>query len=85
MMKHPTSMAEVQNDAVHCTISGIAGKRRRVRNPNSPLEAIRSRCYDCAGYEWREVRECVVTDCALYPFRHGRRPGTVTRRRGDDA
>lgn len=78
-MNHSTSRAEVRNSAEGCTISSIAGQRRKARNPNSPLEAIRSRCYDCAGFEWREVRECAVTECPLYPFRYGKRPATVGR------
>lgn len=32
-------------------------------------EAIRARCLDCSGFSAREVRECPVKDCSLYPYR----------------
>jgi hypothetical protein len=40
----------------------------------SPLRAIRAKCLDCSGGNKAEVRRCVVTQCALYPFRLGRNP-----------
>lgn len=40
----------------------------------SPLKAIRAKCIDCSAGVAKEVRECVVTDCSLYPFRMGKNP-----------
>jgi len=37
----------------------------------SPLKAIRKHCIDCSGGSEKEVRECVIPDCPLYPFRFG--------------
>jgi len=34
-------------------------------------QAIRLKCMDCAGDQRREIRECTVKTCALYPFRMG--------------
>lgn len=49
----------------------IADRReRRV----SPMQAIRAKCLNCSGGRPREVRDCPVTDCALYPFRDGKNP-----------
>ena len=39
-----------------------------------PLKAIREKCVDCSGGSEKEVRECVVKNCALYPYRMGRYP-----------
>ena len=36
--------------------------------------AIRRRCLDCSGYLLREVRNCHLTRCGLWPFRLGRDP-----------
>lgn len=42
----------------------------------TPLKAIRKKCLDCSGYSAKEVRECVIPDCSLYPYRMGRNPAT---------
>jgi hypothetical protein len=42
--------------------------------PMPVLKAIRAKCLDCSGGMQSEVRECVVRDCALYPFRMGSNP-----------
>lgn len=31
--------------------------------------AVRERCLDCSGFSAKEVRECPLADCPLYPFR----------------
>lgn len=40
----------------------------------SPLKAIRKKCLDCSGYNQAEVKNCVIPDCVLYPFRMGNNP-----------
>lgn len=40
----------------------------------TPLKAIRKKCVDCSGYSVKEVRECVMPDCSLYPYRMGNNP-----------
>ncbi len=42
----------------------------------TPLEAIRKKCVDCSGYEYKEVSDCnfgpgTFDECSLYPFRIG--------------
>lgn len=42
--------------------------------PDSLRLAINAKCYDCIGQDgdpnWREsIRECLCTDCPLYPVR----------------
>ena len=34
-----------------------------------PMQAIRQKCLDCCCGNASEVRKCVATDCALWPFR----------------
>lgn len=34
-------------------------------------KSIRQKCLDCSGYEHKEVTDCTITDCPLYPFRGG--------------
>lgn len=31
--------------------------------------AIRLKCLDCSGWNIVEVKQCVIKDCPLYPFR----------------
>lgn len=40
----------------------------------SPAKAIREKCLECSCGSANEVRQCVITDCALYPFRFGKNP-----------
>lgn len=40
--------------------------------PRSALKAIRGRCLDCVGESVKDVKEC-KTDCALNPYRFGKR------------
>jgi len=39
-----------------------------------PLKAIRAKCLDCCCGQMKEVKECTITRCALWPYRMGRRP-----------
>jgi hypothetical protein len=40
----------------------------------NPTKAIRAKCLDCCCGNAAEVRKCVATDCALWPFRLGSNP-----------
>lgn len=47
---------------------------KAVANPESLRLAINAKCYDCIGQDadpdWRgSIRECICTDCPLYPVR----------------
>jgi hypothetical protein len=42
--------------------------------PVPVLKAIRTKCLDCSGGMASEVRDCLVRNCALYPFRMGTNP-----------
>jgi hypothetical protein len=44
------------------------------------LHAIREKCLDCSCYQPGEVRRCVVTACALWPFRMGEDPAPSKQR-----
>lgn len=49
----------------------------------TPLRAIKTHCLECSGYEKKQVRECVVNNCVLFPFRQGKNPNrkgsTITK------
>lgn len=40
----------------------------------TPLKAIKKHCLECSGYEKKQVRECTIKDCVLFPFRQGSNP-----------
>ena len=40
----------------------------------TPMKAIRLKCLECANFQWSEVRDCNILDCALYVYRFGRNP-----------
>ena len=37
----------------------------------TPRSAIRMKCLDCSAWSFQEVRLCPVTDCPMWPYRHG--------------
>jgi hypothetical protein len=41
---------------------------------NTPVKSIRKFCVECCGGSKKEVRECIMTDCELYPYRLGKNP-----------
>ncbi len=44
----------------------------------TPLKAIRAKCIDCCCGDRKEVRECSIKNCPLYPYRMGKRPKVDT-------
>lgn len=51
----------------------------------TPIKAIRAKCLDCCCGQAKEVRECTVKKCSLYPYRMGKRPDKeITRSEGED-
>jgi len=40
----------------------------------TPIKAIRKKCLDCTCGHVKEVRLCQAVECALWPYRFGRRP-----------
>ena len=40
----------------------------------SPLKAIRQHCLECCCGSAYEVKNCVIHDCELYPYRLGNNP-----------
>ena len=41
---------------------------------NTPIKSIRDKCLDCTAGSRKEIRLCTVVQCALYPYRFGKRP-----------
>ena len=44
----------------------------------TPIKAIRLKCIDCCCGQMKEIKLCTVINCALYPYRMGRRPDQAT-------
>lgn len=44
----------------------------------TPMKSIRKKCLDCSVNQPKEVRKCPVINCALYPYRMGKRPSDST-------
>lgn len=40
----------------------------------TPIKAIRKKCLDCSNGERKEVKECPIKDCPIWPYRMGKRP-----------
>ena len=41
---------------------------------NTPIKAMRKKCIDCTAGSYKEIRLCTIVECAIYPYRFGRRP-----------
>jgi hypothetical protein len=40
----------------------------------TPLKAVRAKCLECCGGQFKEVRECNIMNCPLWIYRTGHRP-----------
>lgn len=40
----------------------------------TPLRAIRLKCLECSNEQPSQVRNCSITDCALFSYRFGKNP-----------
>ena len=45
---------------------------------DTPIKAMRKKCLDCTCNQHQEIRLCTVIDCAIYPYRMGKRPDQLT-------
>lgn len=45
-------------------------------------KAIRAKCMECSNFSFREVRDCAIYDCALWPFRMGK-TGIKRKKKGE--
>ena len=73
---------------IHWTNGGVknremlsVGYRRNFGEVNlkypTPVKSIRKYCLECSGGSYLEAKQCVVTDCPLYPYRLGKSPNRV--------
>ena len=44
------------------------------KNIKTPIKAMRAKCLDCTCGSHIDIRKCTVIDCALYPYRIGKKP-----------
>lgn len=44
---------------------------RALRQPTSPIKAVRAKCVDCSGGSAAEARKCLAVECPLWAFRMG--------------
>ena len=49
----------------------------------TPMKAIRLKCLECSGGQVKEVRECNLVECPLFPYRMGKRPKDNTNINND--
>lgn len=52
-------------------IMNVSRRPRREGEVFSRKFAIRNHCLQCAGGNQKEVRECGIVDCHLWPYRMG--------------
>lgn len=46
---------------------------------NSPISAIRHYCTECSGGARKEISECPIYRCPLFPYRFGMMPDTYIK------
>jgi len=46
---------------------------------NSPITAIRKYCTECSGGGRKEIAECNIYHCPLFPYRFGVMPDTYVK------
>jgi len=55
----------------------LTGHDFAVDEPLGRTQSIRRHCVQCCGGNAAEVRRCHISDCFLWPWRHGR--GSLAR------
>lgn len=45
----------------------------------SAIKAIKIHCKDCSGGSTFEVKNCIIIDCVLWPFRLGKNPNRKSK------
>lgn len=40
-------------------------------SPSALVKAIKAKCHECSGGDRREVENCAIPSCPLYPYRAG--------------
>jgi len=48
--------------------------KKDIKRKLTPLQAIRQHCLECSAGNKSEVRNCIIVECPLYPFRMGKNP-----------
>lgn len=43
--------------------------KKNIPTADALLVAIRAKCMDCSGNQRREVEQCKLKECTLYPYR----------------
>ena len=59
-------------------LNALGHEKRRI------LSVIREKCLDCVGMLPSEVRKCVSTTCALWPYRQNKNPFFEGREMSDE-
>lgn len=52
---------------------------------STPIQAIRKKCVECSNNQYKEVRNCELASCPLFPYRMGVRPETARKESGKTA
>lgn len=58
--------------------------RMVIPRQNSPITAIRKKCLDCCCGGRKEVAECNLYHCPLFPYRFGMGPETYVASKSED-
>ena len=40
----------------------------------TPIKSIREKCKQCCICNYKEIKECNIIDCPIWPYRMGKRP-----------
>ena len=62
--------------------TGVNSLKNAGHTSMSAPKIMRKKCLDCCDFQVGEVRKCVSTDCALWPYRMGKNPFLAHKRKG---
>lgn len=48
-----------------------------IKKAGTPISAIRQKCRDCCCNQIKDINECPVVECPLWPYRYRKRPNNV--------
>lgn len=59
-----------------CDLWPYRMKKRNIKPkpPRTPVKTIRQKCLNCSANSSLDVKNCFDKNCAIYPYRFGKRP-----------
>ena len=77
MIPQPEAVSTISLDEQKVTYLYGSGTKTVLASSLTPMRALRAKCLDCSDGSAKEVKLCCISECPLWVYRFGKRPGSV--------